>query len=458
LTGTALPLRFVFTLLKWIAVFAALGVVLLLVFLLHNRSGEMQADVSAENPRRVQNNVVKLGAALAESYGLKDALAEPARWHQNLTVYGRVVPNPRATTEVRAPFAGTLRPGPKGSWPALGSRVKAGQVLARLDVRVGPEVRLDLVTRLNEARAKLAGAEEVVKIEQQRLERLKSAGASVAQADLDTARRQLTEAETARAAARATVKQWENALTEMTRQGERKDATWSQPLSAPSTGEITELGGAPGMAVEPGGLIARVVDFRRALVRLDIPLVALAAGPPRTVALSVDSAVAPAMQGASSRPDAAKPAPTFPAVLAGAVPHVETTSQSAGFWYEVDATVVSTHDSGKKKGTAAALIGGGIWRAGLFVTAQLRVLGSKPRSAVAVPETALLYHQGRALVYVRIGPGRYERRAVQVLGREGDRWLLAAGRDAGVTAGERVVHQRAQVLLSEEFRGEADND
>jgi hypothetical protein len=57
-------------------------------------------------------------------------------------------------------------------------------------------------------------------------------------------------------------------------------------------------------------------------------------------------------------------------------------------------------------------------------------------------------------VYVRIGPGRYERREVQILGREGDRWLLASG----VTAGEPVVYQRAQVLLSEEFRGEADND
>jgi cobalt-zinc-cadmium efflux system membrane fusion protein len=82
------------------------------------------------------------------------------------------------------------------------------------------------------------------------------------------------------------------------------------------------------------------------------------------------------------------------------------------------------------------------------------VPGVKSHSAVAVPEGALLYHQGRALAYVRVGPGRFERREVQVLGRDDSRWVLASG----VEAGERVVSHRAQVLLSEEFRTEADPD
>jgi hypothetical protein len=57
-------------------------------------------------------------------------------------------------------------------------------------------------------------------------------------------------------------------------------------------------------------------------------------------------------------------------------------------------------------------------------------------------------------VYVRIGPGRYERREVQVLGFQQGRWVLASG----VEANEPVVSQRAQVLLSEEFRAEVDYD
>lgn len=443
------------TAVKWATAFLCLCGLLALVFFVRARisadhAGEGTAD-SLQNPRRVQNNTVKLGAQLAESFGLKDGPAEPAEWHKRVTLYGRVIPNARATTEVRAPFAGTLRPDPKGTWPALGNRVKAGDVLAWLDVRVGPEVRLDLATKLKEARAKVAGAEEVVKIHQERLDRFESAGGSIARAELDTARVQLTEAKTQLTTAKATVKQWEEALTEIDRQGERKDLTWSQPLRAPSTGEITELAGGAGGAVEPGGLIARVVDFRRALVRLDIPLSALSAGPPRKVELSFAPSIAPALEGASNRPEAEKSIAPVSAILVGAVPQMEIASQSAGFWYEVDTALVSLHGRAPDDKASPEIVGG-IWRPGLFVTA--RALAGKPGQAVAIPETALLYHQGRALVYVRINPGRYERREVQVLGREGDKWLLAGG----VTAGEHVVYQRAQVLLSEEFRGEADND
>ncbi|MFO0802827.1 MAG: hypothetical protein U0791_06855 [Gemmataceae bacterium] len=43
---------------------------------------------------------------------------------------------------------------------------------------------------------------------------------------------------------------------------------------------------------------------------------------------------------------------------------------------------------------------------------------------------------------------------MQVLGRDGERWVLASG----VSPGEPVVSKRTQVLLSEEFRGEADAD
>jgi hypothetical protein len=84
-----------------------------------------------------------------------------------------------------------------------------------------------------------------------------------------------------------------------------------------------------------------------------------------------------------------------------------------------------------------------------------------PKEAVSVPESAVLFHQGRALVYVRRGPGRFERREVRLLGREGDCWALALRGDQvgkGVSEGEAVVSKQGQVLLSEEFRGDLDND
>jgi hypothetical protein len=257
---------------------------------------------------------------------------------------------------------------------------------------------------------------------------------------MDAIQTQLTEARTQLATAKAVVRDWENALETITQQAERKESTWHQSLTCPGEGEIIEIQGRPGMVVEPGTLVARIVDFRQALVRLEIPPEALTAGPPASVELLAarSAPASPALDGTSNRPEPASPPPTVPARLVGPAPQVETGSQLAVYWYEVDGA----------RAPATA-----VWRPGLFVKAALPVPDARPQAAVAVPAGALLYHQGRALVYIRLNPGRFKRCEVQVLGRDGERWVLASG----VQAGEYVVSQRAIVLLSEEFRGDQDD-
>jgi hypothetical protein len=440
---------------KWVAVLAALGGLLALAYVLHSFLGGGQetgaSGEEAANPRRVQNNVVKLGEKLAESFGLKDTPATTARWRPRLTVYGRVVANPRATAEVRAPFAGTLRVNPD-AWPRLGIQVGTNQVLASLDIRVSPEVRLDLLTKLHDAQARLKGAEKIVAIQKERVDRFKTASGQLSVADFDAARVQWIEATTQLATAQASVAEWKNALEQIDHLAEHKDAIWSYPLKPPLAGEVTELAVVPESVVEAGSLILRVADFHHLLVRLDIPLAALATGPPDPVELSALAAVPPALQGASNRPEPAPPTPWVKATLAGPAPQVDASSQTAGYWYEVKSTRKSKTSAGENVTLGAANTGS--WRPGVFVKADVEIAGVKSVPAIAVPETALLYHQGRALVYVTLSPGRYERREVQVLGRVANRWLLTGD----VRAGERVVYQRAQVLLSEEFRGVADND
>jgi hypothetical protein len=446
-------LRGLLTPLKWLAVASALAGLLWAAALVHDRvTGRRAAEAEADAgpPKRAANQVVKLGAEFAESQGLRDEPAQAAGWVRRVPAYGRVVPNPRATAEVRTAFAGTLRAAPGGAWPALGAQVRAGQILGWLDVRVGPQERLDLLTKLNEAKARLRGAEELARLQQDRVARLAAAGGGVSQSELDTARQQLTEAQTQVATAASAAKDWEDAREAINRQGDRKETTWSQPLTAPVAGEVVELAGHPGMALEPGGLVARLVDFRPALVRLEIPPEALAAGPPAAVELVAGPTVPPALEGAPNRPGAEPPPRPTPARLVGTAPQVEANSQFAAFWYEADAPGVAAYSPG----SAAEAPGTGVWRPGLFVKATVAVPGAGVQQAVTVPASALLYHQGRALVYVRVGPGRYERREVQVLGHENGRWFLAAG----VRDGEPVVSRRAQVLLSEEFRGEADTD
>jgi hypothetical protein len=447
-----------FSLLRWVVAAILVGGLLALAYAFHgilrDRRGP-EIGNNAQESKVAANNVVKLGTELAESYGLKEEAAQGVDWHPRVTAYGRVVPNPRTIAEVRAPFAGTLRAAPNSQWPALGSRVEAGDVLGWLDIRVGPQERLDLEIKLREARVKQQGAEEVFKIQQERLQRIQplEGPGGIARSDLDQALVQLSDARTQLATAKAAVGQWQDALAEINGQGDRKETTWTQPLKAPAAGEITDLAGRPGMALEAGGLLARVVDFRRVLVRLDIPSQVLAEGPPHEVELFAVANSPPALEGATNRPEPAPPEHPVRAVLAGAAPQVETSSQFAGYWYEVDFASVSRSLPSSERETLANR-GGGIWRPGLFVKALVKVPESKPRQGVAVPETALLYHQGRALVYVRIGLGRFERREVQILGREPGRWVLASG----VSPGEFVVSRRAQALLSEEFRSAADVD
>jgi hypothetical protein len=456
-------IRWVVSLLSWAVAVAFVGGLLALAYAFHglmrDRRGPEAGGESAQESKRAGNGVIKLGAELAESLGLREKAAQEVEWHQRIPAYGRVVPNPRAIAEIRAPFAGTLRAAPGRAWPALGIRLEAGDILGWLDIRVGPQERLDLEIKLREARVKFQGAEEVFKIQQERAQRFQTleAPGAVSRAELDQTLVQLAEARTQVATAKAAVQQWEDALAEINRQGDRKETTWSQPLKAPASGEIIDLAGHPGTGLEAGGLVARVVDFRRALVRLDIPACVLIADPPSEVELFASGDAPPAFEGANNRPEPGPSAQPVRAELAGAAPQLET-SQFAGYWYELDTASAYPAEQLTTSSTSQKLVqprlGGGVWRPGLFVKAFLKVPETSPRHAVAVPETALLYHQGRALVYVRLAPGKFELREVQILGREAGRWILASG----VTPGELVVSRRAQLLLSEAFRSAADSD
>jgi biotin carboxyl carrier protein len=422
------------------------------------RPRQTSADIS-EAPQRARKGQIKMSAELAKSHGIEVREAQAVVWSERVPVLGRVVPNPKATAEVRAPFAGTLRAAPDHPWPTPGGIVRVGQVLGKIDLRVGPQEKLDLVAKINNARLEQQGAEKILKIQQERAAGLKGLKENdiVSRKEYDDVLVDLAKAETALKTAKETYQLWQAALAEINGQGELRTSTWSLTLNAPADGEVTELAGRPGMVVEAGGLVARLVDFRQTLVRLDIPAEALSAGPPAQVELitSVN------FRGATNRSEADSPTRSADAVLVGAAPQVDATSQFLGYLYEVTSTsayqVAQRTPNPTPSRPEESNPSLGIWRPGLLVKALLKVPGAKPRPAVLVPASALLYHQGRALVYVRLSSGkteRYERREVQVLGREGDNWVLAAG----VSAGEEVVARQAQVLLSEEFKGDVDND
>ncbi len=435
--------------LKWLV---ALGLVGGLFAAAYFVNAEMQAERAREaagdkvqSPSRAKGETISLDAESAERLGLKDEPAAAVAWHERVSVYGQVVPNPRATTEVRVPFAGTLRADAATPWPVPGQSVRAGLTLAWVDVRIAPQERLTLQDNLNAARVKKDGDQRVVQLQQERVDRLQGIAKSQIgpQQLVDDAQVLLANAKTQLAVDTAAVELWQTALADLDNPKGRKASAYSQPLVTPADGEVTDLLARPGMSVEAGAVVAQVVDFRHPLVRLDIPPNALAGGPPSSVRLETVPASPPGLDGVLTRPGAAVPSPSAEATLVGPAPRVDAASQFAGYWYAID---------------PAALAGGAtgvVWRPGLQVKAFVTPPAATARPAVAVPAAAVLFHQGIPIVFVRAAPGRYDRREVRLLGRDGDRWVLdarAAGSQAGVSPSEVVVSAAAQVLLSELLR------
>jgi multidrug efflux pump subunit AcrA (membrane-fusion protein) len=206
------------------------------------------------------------------------------------------------------------------------------------------------------------------------------------------------------------------------------------------------------MMVESGALIAKVVDFRQVLVRVDIPL---KAAPPKTLKLYVLPPTPPAFEGPANRSEPPEPGPGAPAELTGVAAQVDPALQATGYLYKLDQTAEE----------APGGLATNLWRPGLFVKAYLDVNAAKPFSGLAVPRSALLFHQGRVWIYVelrqKLQPGQkpqareYKRVEVNVLGREGNTWIVTAD---DLNSGDLLVTEGALFMLSEEFRQEADND
>jgi hypothetical protein len=413
--------------------------------------------------------VIKLSPRTAESYGIETEVARPGTWDEGVVVFGRVVTNPRVTFELRSPYLGTLQ-AVGDDWPTPGRTVKPGQPLVRVIARLAPQERLDLQMKLDEAQQKKKGAEAVVKLRQALVDRLKPKveANTIPRKELEDAEVTLLEAQTQLAIARNAVETWERSLGQLDKPISN-DGPWTRTLTAPEVAgdsvlEVVDIAGQSGSPVDSGGLVVRLTDVRRPLIRLDIPPEVLRDGPP-PAEIELEPAATPpvALQGALNRPELPPGDAPVRATLVGPAATVEGSSQLVGYAYALQI------DSADPRGLTRT------WRPGMFAQARLTPGGMKPMAdnAVSVPAAAILYHQGRALVYRRIElptdeqkPGDrkwvYEHREVQVLGFRGDRCLLAPWSPLspalGVREGDLVVSSQAQVLLSAEFRRDSDDD
>jgi len=184
----------------------------------------------------------------------------------------------------------------------------------------------------------------------------------------------------------------------------------AKPLLLPRGGVVTQVGAQPGEMVQPGQLLLEVTDYDEPLIRVAWPADVL--GPP------ADVGVSPADEGARG----------VRARLLGAAPAADPVTRLPAYLFRAE------------RGWSGA-------RPGAAVVVAVRDRGA-PARGVLVPDRAVVQWEGLTWVFVEHGAGRFGRVRVPT-DRPLPGGLLAAG---GLRAGDTVVVEGAEQLLSEEFR------
>lgn len=317
---------------------------------------------------------------------------EPARaWpvHESVEAPAEVVPSPGGVAEVSTTVLARIE-----AWHvAPGERVRAGAPLVTLDAPRVAELRTEL------ARARVERSDLAARVNEE--ERMLPEGA--------TSMRALREARTGLARAEQTI---ESTLRELAvaRAPERGPAGIFT-LRAPIAGTLTRREGAKGGVVQPGTLLATVVDMNDLRVAAHVPEGALD--------LPVGARALVTLQGAFG---------ALPAHVERRAPDLLPDTRRRTLYLVPDAPAeLLPRQTG---------------------TARIERPRAPARAAVAVPASAVYREGATMLVFVRKGPGRYEPRFV-TLGQEGAGLVEVV---AGLHAGELVVVRGLFLVASEYLR------
>jgi RND family efflux transporter MFP subunit len=287
--------------------------------------------------------------------------------------------------------------------PVLGTRVKAGQVLARIVPQIdNAGDRVTLAAELRQARAELAAAEA----ELARSQRLWDAR-TIPEKQLESAR---TRAEVARArvdAAGGKLRQFDVGTS-----GRGTGATTYQ-IRSPIAGTLVAIHVSPGQSVEDGERLFTVVDLDRVWLHADI--------------FEPDIAAVEDATRATFRVDGYDR--TFP--IAPPDGRVVTIGKLVDDKTRTVPMIFELANPDQQL------------RIGSFATVWIET--GAPLRALALPESAIVDDAGRKVVYVQVEGEAFERRLVTTGLRSGG-WVAIA---SGITAGERVVtHGAYEIKLA----------
>ena len=407
--------------LKWIIVMLlAGGVVVALSFAFMEGREEMAREREREAPikiaPRISRNaegdlVVTLDAETQKRMALETATLVTDTVHPEVAAYGRVQEDTEASFVVRAPTAGILRAAPGRNWPSIGETIPDGVSMGAIEPRLAPIERVDLVTRLSDARADVEAAEARVNAARSSFERARILNAdnkNISDRALQEAEASLKTEEARLAAARRNVAELEAAAAR------QAAGTTPMPLPVARGGEVVEILARPNETIESGQPIVRVARFDRLLVRVDVP-----AG--ETVDRNLTMARIAAI-GQEDRP--------FTGQRISLASNVDPSTLGQGFLFRIVGAVPSL-------------------RPGAAIVAYLQAPGA-PQQGVIVPYSAIVRSGGKTWVFRQLEPDKFSRSEVAV-DRTTGRGVFVM---QGLKPGERVVSQGAQLLLSEEQKSQ----
>ena len=325
--------------------------------------------------------------------GFGTAPVQEAEVRASIRVPATVHPLPGGEAIVAAPAAGRFT---AEALLSIGTRVRAGQVLGRLEPRLSAGAdRATLEAEVAGARA----AVEAVRVELGRAERLLAERAVPARR-VEDARRASAVAEAQLRAAEARLSQRDETL----RTGGGTASGNAFALRAPIAGRLAEVRATLGAAYDEGAPLFRIVRTDRVELEVQVP--------------ASDVVVARQAVG-----------------LALEIP---------GTGMPLELKPEHVHDSGViDPATRALALQMEIANPGeqlLVGQAGTAVLYTRARQRVpAVPSAAVLMEAGRPYVFVQLGGEQFARRFVEIASRDGD----LVGVKSGVKPGERVVTRGA---------------
>lgn len=325
--------------------------------------------------------------------GFATATVREADVRSSMRVPATVHPLPGGEAIVAAPASGRFA---AETLLSIGTRVRAGQVLGRLEPRLAAGVdRATLEADVAEGRAAL----EASRVEQERAERLLAERAVPARR-VEDARRATVVAEARLRAAEARLAQRDETL----RSGGGAGAGNAFVLRAPIAGRLAEVMATLGASYDEGAPLFRIVRTDRVELEVQVP--------------AANVAVARQTDGVALE------IPGLPTPLKLEPHHVhdsgviDSATRALGLQMEID-------NPGEQ------LLVGQAGTAVLYTRERRRI--------TALPSAAVLMEAGRPYVFVQLGGEQFVRRFIEIASRDGD----LVGVTSGVTAGERVVTRGA---------------